>query len=371
LNSATFEELLPSADLPVRRGMLFAEQAGTGPATWDRVKGMLLGLAIGDALGNTSEGQTPAQRQSAHGEVRAFLPNWKVANEPKGTPSDDSQLSFWTVEHLIERSTLDLEALGQLFASRRIFGIGQAMLEFISGIKRGEAWRRAAARSAGNGALMRIAPVVLPHLAEPTPALWEDAALLARLTHNDCASVASCLAFVALLWDLASLDQSPSAEWWADTFIAVLRDLDRGDEYAPRGDAYESAGTLSDLVATRLMDARREVWSTRTACDRFFSGAYLLETMPCALHILAQHGHGPEEAIVRAVNDTRDNDTIAAIVGAAVGMLHGVEALPRRWREGLTGRTMAEDDGRTFELIGQAKARFCVTRTLPDGRPSS
>ena len=37
-----------------------------------------------------------------------------------------------------------------------------------------------------------------------------------------------------------------------------------------------------------------------------------------------------EEAIVRAVNDTRDNDTIAAIVGAAVGALHGKSALPDR-----------------------------------------
>jgi ADP-ribosyl-[dinitrogen reductase] hydrolase len=66
----------------------------------------------------------------------------------------------------------------------------------------------------------------------------------------------------------------------------------------------------------------------------------------------------PEEAIVRAVNDTYDNDTVAAIVGAAVGALHGVEALPRRWRQGLTGRTSARDDGRMFELLELARQVF-------------
>ena len=58
---------------------------------------------------------------------------------------------------------------------------------------------------------------------------------------------------------------------------------------------------------------------------------------------------------MRAVNDTRDNDTIAAIVGAAVGALHGEAALPVRWRQGLLGRTREADDGRVFELLEQSE----------------
>ena len=45
-------------------------------------------------------------------------------------------------------------------------------------------------------------------------------------------------------------------------------------------------------------------------------------------------------------------------VRAAVGALHGREALPRRWRDGLLGRTGARDDGRVFELIEAARGRF-------------
>ena len=60
-----------------------------------------------------------------------------------------------------------------------------------------------------------------------------------------------------------------------------------------------------------------------------------------------------EEAIVRAVNDTVDNDTIAAIVGAAVGALHGKDAIPERWISNLLGRTTEGDDGRIFELLDE------------------
>ena len=52
-----------------------------------------------------------------------------------------------------------------------------------------------------------------------------------------------------------------------------------------------------------------------------------------------RHANDPEEAILRAVKDTKDNDTIGAIVGAAVGALHGEKRLPERWKLGLLGRT--------------------------------
>jgi ADP-ribosylglycohydrolase len=92
-------------------------------------------------------------------------------------------------------------------------------------------------------------------------------------------------------------------------------------------------------------------------------GAFLLETVPSALYILARHSLEPEVAVLRAVNDTKDNDTkdndtIAAIVGAAVGALHGRLAFPSQWVHGLLGRTAECDDGRVFELIAQARERW-------------
>ena len=58
------------------------------------------------------------------------------------------------------------------------------------------------------------------------------------------------------------------------------------------------------------------------------------------------------------MNDCYDNDTVAAIVGAAVGALHGKDAIPARWQQGLLGRTMQSDDGRIFELIAAAQRKW-------------
>ena len=104
--------------------------------------------------------------------------------------------------------------------------------------------------------------------------------------------------------------------------------------------------------------ALSEGLSSRAACQRWGSGAYLLETLPSVFFILSRYGDNPEEAIVRAVNDTRDNDTHGAIVGAAVGALHGRSAFPAAWRERLSGRLRGDDEGRIFELIEQAGARW-------------
>ena len=94
------------------------------------------------------------------------------------------------------------------------------------------------------------------------------------------------------------------------------------------------------------------------AGDIWQSGAYLLETVPTVAYILERYGNNPPEAILQAVNHTRDNDTVAAIVGAAVGALHGASALPKAWVDDLSGRTAADDDHQFFYLLDLAGKVF-------------
>jgi ADP-ribosylglycohydrolase len=328
--------------------------SGAVPA--DRVRGMLLGLAIGDSLGNTSEGMTPETRRSHYGEVRDYLPNRHAAGRRVGLPSDDSQLAFWTLESLLERGELDPEDLAARFASRRIFGIGRSVQRFLQNREQGLApWYRCGAESAGNGALMRIAPITLLHPQGSDSGLWLDTALASIVTHRDACSVASCVALTDLLARLLRLPAPPTAEWIVGTCVGTVRQVCTEETYRPRAGAFVNwGGSYPDYLDHVLGEAARRHWSTREACDAWQSGAYLLETMPSVLWILAQHAHDPEAAIVRAVNDTHDNDTIAAIVGAAVGALHGARALPAAWRVGLLGRTGAADDGEIFRLTERA-----------------
>ena len=357
-NRAFFDRLVRSHRLAFQRGPIFDYAPGPMPPDFDfsRVEGMLLGLAVGDALGNTSESLLPSERHARLGEVRGYLPNHHAGGRRVGLPSDDTQLAFWTLEAILEDGGLDPERLDERLTSRRVFGIGSAMKQFIGNHKAGSPWHEAGARSAGNGALMRIAPVLVPHLTSGTADLWVDVAFAAALTHNDPGSTAACVAFVRILWDLLRMERPPEPLWWVDSYVEVARDIEGDASYAPRGGAFtDYDGPIWRFVAEQLARAHQSGLSVRDACDRWWSGAYLLETVPCVLYTLMCHGADPEEAIVRAVNDTKDNDTIAAMVGAAVGALHGREGLPARWIDGLLGRTTEDDDGRIFQLLSEAR----------------
>jgi hypothetical protein len=103
---------------------------------FDRVEGMLLGLAIGDALGNTTEGLSPAERADAHGEITGYLPSrHDKQGRAVGLPSDDSQLAFWTLEQITADGGIDAERLARRLSGQRIFGIGNTVRQFVAGSK--------------------------------------------------------------------------------------------------------------------------------------------------------------------------------------------------------------------------------------------
>jgi ADP-ribosyl-[dinitrogen reductase] hydrolase len=357
-NRQRLEFLFETGIIDLGRGELFDLPPHPMPEDLDfgRVEGMMLGLAIGDALGNTSEGLLPHMRRATYGEIQDYLPNAYAGYRPAGLPSDDSQLAFWTMEQMIEDGGFRPDRIAARFCREPIFGLGSTVGWFLDNFRGGtQPWYRCGPKSAGNGALMRIAPMLIPHLRTATTDLWVDTALSAMMTHNDSASTASCLAFVSLLWNAMQMDTPPAPGWWLEAYLEAARDLEVDEGYRPRGGRYVYEGPVWRFVQERVWEAHRGRWSVLEACNSWYSGAYLLETMPCVIYILMRHGEDPEEAMVRAVNDTRDNDTIAAIVGAAVGALYGVTRIPERWKAGLLGRTAADDDGRVFELLAEAK----------------
>jgi ADP-ribosyl-[dinitrogen reductase] hydrolase len=359
-NAGLLRQLLVEGAIDLRRGALFDWTPPPMPAgfDWDRIDGMLLGLAVGDALGNTTEGRVPTERRGTYGEIRDYVPHWRSG--AIATPSDDTQLAFWTLDQLLLDDGLVPERLARRFSSERIVGVGQSVSQAMRALRLGgRPWYECGSASAGNGALMRIAPMLVPYVRSPATDLWADAALSAVVTHNDAASTSACLAFVAMLWQLLGMEQAPEPSWWRQTYVRRARDLEGDTQYEPRAGAFAGyRGPLWRFVDERLSAAEAAGLTVLEACGQWWSGAYLLETVPSALYILARHADDPEEALVRAVNDTEDNDTIAAIVGGAVGALHGAAALPGRWVEQLSGRTREADDGEVQRIVARARERW-------------
>ena len=360
-NQATLDQLFAQGKIHLQRAPLFDTFPPPLPpkVDFDRVEGMLLGLAIGDALGRHTEGQSPELRHSTGLEVRDY---------PKdgGLPTDDTQLAFALLEHLLMSDGLEPDLLAQRFCRDHISGIGTSMRTFIRHYKdEHRPWDEAGAERPSNGALMRIAPILVPHVSNPTPALWADTALAAMLTHNDPASTAACIALVHLLWEALRMTATPTPQWWIDTFCSAMAPLEGPTQYEPRRPHPPSdKGPVSSYVQRHVQEALAANLPVVKACQHwdYHTGTLLMETIPSVIYILCRHAGNPEEAIVRAVNDTRDNDTVAAIVGTVVGALHGKAGLPQRWRDGLKGRQRTiGPDGEIFGLIAQARKRVHQT----------
>jgi len=360
-NTALLQECMAHGVIRLHDAPVLHRAPPALPSDWDfqKVEGMLLGLAIGDALGAPTEGMTPTERRSEHGEILDFLPSGNRDMGTLGAATDDTQLAFWTLEQLIEDGGLVPEHLARKFCSGHIYGIGSTVRLFVERYKDQRLpWQRAGLDSLGNGALMRIAPIVVPHLQHPHASLYADAALDAMLTHNSHGNVAACVAFVDLLWQLLGMRRAPEPEWWIDSYVATARELEGETLYRPGWAAKGYEGPLWRFAQDRCHEALRQHMAVADACDGWGSGASLLETMPSVLYILATHGDDPEAAIIRAASDTKDNDTVAAIVGAAVGALHGLAGLPRRWVAGLDGRIRKGGRSQVFRLTLQAKQGF-------------
>ena len=84
--------------------------------------------------------------------------------------------------------------------------------------------------------------------------------------------------------------------------------------------------------------------------------------MPSVLYIVMHHADHFEKAITPCLNETKDNDTTASIVGAILGALHGKKAIPALWldRSRFPGfLTNSRDDaGRVFDLAEAAAEQF-------------
>ena len=140
-NRQALDDLFASRQIALERGRLFSATPAAMPPgfEFDYVEGMMWGLAIGDSLGNTSEGLLPGRRRDFHGEIRDYVSS---PRRVAGSPSDDSQLAFWTLEQLLSDGGLNPDHLADRFCRSRIFGIGNTVGEFLVNRKAGIPWYR-------------------------------------------------------------------------------------------------------------------------------------------------------------------------------------------------------------------------------------
>lgn len=165
--------------------------------------------------------------------------------------------------------------------------------------------------SAGNGSLMRLAPVAIRHWRD-RERLRDVAARQSRTTHAAADAVDACVAWADLLAD--AIEGQPRS--------AVLRDRSGG-----------YAGRIAEIMAGS--------WRGRTRGQIRASG-YVAHSLEAALWSVGASGDF-SGAVLRAANLGEDADTTAAIAGQLAGALQGARAIPPTWRNRLAWSSRIKD----------------------------
>jgi ADP-ribosylglycohydrolase len=287
------------------------------PHVLERARSCLLGQLAGDALGSMVEFNPAGElRRRYPGGLREIGPS-SVWGTIAGQPTDDSELALILARCLLREGGYDEEQVAASYGYWRMSGpfdvggtIGQAtaaIVEAAEGTKAAAARRAANTGSQANGALMRQSPL----------AIWGwalEAAELDRIVRTDTA-----------LTHPNPVCQDASAAFIVAVAVTIREGLDASAAHARALAWNRDRGGSAEV--TRVLEAARD-----SSPDYHTNAGWVLVALQNAFY-RALRASSFEEGVVATVMSGGDTDTNAAIAGALLGAIHGMAAIPSRWRE--------------------------------------
>ena len=285
----------------------------------DRYRGCLLGLAVGDAVGTTLEFKppgsfTPIEDMVGGGPFHLMPGQW----------TDDTSMALCLAESLIEQQGFDpvnqLQKYlqwyreGYLSSTGECFDIGNTTLDALRRFEKTQEpyCGSTSPRSAGNGSIMRLAPVPLFYAKSPLEAI-EKSGESSRTTHGARTAVDACRYLGALLVggvngvtreELLSERYSPMPGYWEENPL-----VDEIDEIA--------AGSFKHRQPPEIQGSGYVVKSLEAALWAFY------------------HSRSFRDGCLLAVNLGDDADTTGAVYGQLAGAFYSESEIPESWRSKL------------------------------------
>ncbi len=290
----------------------------------DRYRGSLMGLAVGDALGAAVEFMPPGTFVPVTGMVGGGPHRLRP-----GEWTDDMSMAICLGESLLERRGYDpADQLrrylrwyreGYRSSTGVCFDIGITVRQALERFEATgcEACGSSDPRTAGNGSLMRLAPVPLFYARDPRLAVAR-AAESSRTTHAAPAAVDACRYFAGLM--VGALD-------------GVSKDVLLGERYAPVEGLWEGEPLVPEIDEVARGSFRR-----RRPPEIVGSG-YVVRSLEAALwafHTTDDFAAG----CLAAANLGDDADTTAAIYGQLAGAHYGLAGIPAEWHGIIAMREM-------------------------------
>ncbi|OQY51718.1 MAG: ADP-ribosylglycohydrolase [Candidatus Parabeggiatoa sp. nov. 2] len=303
----------------------------------ERYCGSLLGLAVGDALGATLEFETPGSLTP----ITDMVGGGPFALKP-GQWTDETSMALCLAESLIEKRGFDpVDQLtrycqwyrkGYLSSLGKCFSIGMIVRGALEKFERsGEPYCGSSETySAGNGSLIRLAPVPLFYARIPQQAI-EKSGESSRTTHGVQTAIDACRYFGALLVGAVS---------------GVDKQTLLSKRYSPALGYWEKHPLVKEI--------------DEVACGSFKkknppvirSTGYVVKSLEAALWAFYRSKTFESGALL-AVNLGNDADATGAVYGQLAGAFYGEQAIPARWLERLSKRNLIKTYATILGKLGQ------------------
>ena len=303
----------------------------------DKIKAVMLGHAVGDALGVPVEF---CERNELAEKPVTDMVGYGTYPYPEGCWSDDTSMSLAALDSLAS-GKLDFDDIMVKFGewyyddeytpTGEMFDVGNtcsyAIDNYFAYHKPIEKCGLTGERSNGNGSLMRIHPFVMYATAsflkgnEEGYWLWMECIKRASsLTHAHNRSIMGCYIYGYCLSFLLK-------EATRESLIAGIKFAGEDLDYFPEFEHYK-----------RIFDSNFE----KLTIDDIKSTGYVVDTLEAALWcVLITNNY--RDCVLKAVNLGDDTDTVAAVAGGLAGALYGYDAIPKEWLDTLKRRDYIEE----------------------------
>ena len=305
-----------------------------------RYRGAVLGLATGDALGTTLEFTSP-------GKFTPISDMWGGGpfNLRPGEWTDDTSMMLCLAESLLECGAFDpvdqlvryvrWKRTGHNSSNGRCFDIGGTVMKALARFERfSEPWSGPSdVYSAGNGSLMRLAPVPLFFAHDPELAV-ANAALSSKTTHGHPEAIDAC-------------------RYMAGLIVGALQGRSKEELLLTRFSPVPGLWTAHPLAPAIARVANGSYLEEDPPVIR--GDGYVTRSLEAALWAFAK-STSFKDGVLLAVNLGEDADTTGAVYGQLAGAYYGVDAIPAAWRMKLAKVDLLESTALRLDAAAEAFA---------------
>ncbi len=280
----------------------------------EKAKGILYGLAIGDALGRLTEFKSLSRIKSEYGDVG-------ITDLPEPALfTDDTQMSVAIAEALVETGERDVDSIMAgvrdefikwLHSPENNRAPGNACLTGVRNMEAGKHWSESGiSRSKGCGSAMRVAPIGYLYQDDPEK-LKAVAHTTGICTHGHPTADAACIG-AAYLVKLALDGTKP------DDMVPSLLPFTKG---------------ISEEFFRAILKIEKCLdWEDEEKALSYLGEGWIgEEAVALALYCFLRYPRDYEKVVVRGANTNGDSDSIACIGGSISGAYLGIDAVPRGW----------------------------------------